>query len=143
MGHDCRRISEEVLRQRHHIYAEVEKGTAAECGIEQSILAVERPVDAEVCLHLANLADGAVVDKVFRGDDRGLEPCPHCLHRENATGPCDVDNLLCAGNGRGEGLLDQDGLAGGECGDSGLAMLGMRSCDVHRVDVWVGEELPI
>src|SRR5215207_1751743 len=100
------RVAQEVLRERHHVDAEVEHGAATKIKIEQPVAWIERPVHSKVRIDLADLADGAVGDQLAGCDDRRLEAGPYGLHHKNLLGPGSSYDLLRPGNRCREALFD-------------------------------------
>ncbi len=137
------RRTEQHLRERHHVDAEVEQGAATLGEVEQPVRGVVRGGHAQVGLDRAHLTDRAVVHQLAQRDDRRLEAGPHRLHREDAGLPREVDDLGGPGGGRGERLLDQQGLAGAQRRDGDGVVLRVRRRQVDHVDVRVGQDLRV
>ena len=81
-----------------------------------------------------DLADEAVLQRV--GDDVVVrqEPAPHAFEQEKVLRPGEFDQVAGLGGVAGEGLLDQDRLAGFEDEPGLVVVLGVRGGDVDDVD---------
>ena len=90
-----------------------------------------------------DLADLAGVDHLVQRVDVRQEPRPHRLHDEHASLAGRREDLLRLGDVAGEGLLDEDVLAGRDREQRVLEVLRVRGRDVHRVDPVVVDELPV
>ena len=86
------------------------------------------------------VADFDVADLPFLGEGFHLAEDRHLAqleadHEDARRRLCDCDHALCVRHGLAKGLFDQHVLAGLECGDGGLDMVGIIGGDQHGVDL--------
>ena len=136
-------LPEDERRQRQRVAADIEQAAAAQFGIVEPALRIERRVEAEGADDPARLSDRAVGDPVGGPLGRGQEAGPHGL--EQRPPPLAGDFAQPAGLGGidAEWLLAEHPLAVPERQRRMLQVTGMGTGDVDGVDRLAAHQVPV
>ncbi len=77
--------AEHERTQLDRVDAEIERGPAAECAVEEPVVGRDRHAESEVGLHDERLAEASFGEQVAQRDVRREEPRPHRFHEEQSA----------------------------------------------------------
>lgn len=131
---------EEEHGQRDRVHAEIEERASAERGVEKAVGRIDVEAVAQFNRGGLDLPKGSSAHAVDQLDDRGHEAHPHRLHAKYALMASQSDDLARLGRVEHERLFAKQGFACINHHQRARSMVGVRSRDVHDVDVGVARK---
>ena len=126
------------MGQRDRIHTNVEQCTAAQRGVERTLLRVQLGAITEIGQYQPDVADLALFNASLHLLNMGQKARPHCLHKKAAMCPRAIDHFLHFAAVHGKRLFTQHGLPRAQTGYRVLLVQRVRRGNIDNIHVGIG-----